>query len=92
MLWQRRADTETHRLKRLVDDMLGFSRREAGRVKLVRAPVDVARVVDDAVHELLPLAQARRQEMSTAIEPIAAISGDPDKIHQIVVKYQGDEP
>ncbi|HVK74409.1 MAG TPA: HAMP domain-containing sensor histidine kinase [Kofleriaceae bacterium] len=74
-----------HRLKRLVDEMLDFSRLEAGRVRVARTPVDLAGVVDDAVTELLPLAQARRQEVSTAIAPIARISGDADKIHQIVV-------
>jgi signal transduction histidine kinase len=74
-----------HRLRRLVDEMIEFSRLEAGRVRLARAPVELARVVEEAVHELLPLAEARRQELITSIEPIAGISGDGDKIHRIVV-------
>lgn len=74
-----------HRLKRLVDEMLDFSRLEAGRVRLVRAPVALGAVVEDALTELSPLAQAKRQDIAADIAPIAAISGDADKIHQIVV-------
>ncbi len=74
-----------HRLKRLVDEMLDFSRIEAGRVRLAREPVELGVVADDAITELTPLAQAKRQEIIATIVPIAAISGDADKVHQIIV-------
>ncbi len=74
-----------HRLKRLVDEMLHFSRLEAGRVRLTREQVALGAVAQDAITELTPLAQAKRQEIIPSIVPIADISGDVDKIHQIIV-------
>lgn len=74
-----------HRLKRLVDEMLDFSRLEAGRVRLVREPLALGAVADDAITELTPLAQAKRQEIVADLVPIADISGDADKVHQIIV-------
>ncbi len=74
-----------HRLKRLVDEMLDFSRLEAGRVRLVRVPVALGEVAGDAVTELSPLAEAKRQTIVPTIAAIAPVSGDVDKIHQVVV-------
>ena len=74
-----------HRLKRLVDEMLRFSRLEAGRERLTREPVALGEVAEDAIMELTPLAQAKRQDIIPMISPIGAISADADKIHQIIV-------
>lgn len=74
-----------HRLKRLVDDMLDVSRIEAGRMVLRREPVDLGEVVRDVVTELLPLANARHQQVETQIEPLEVIDADRDKLHQIAV-------
>lgn len=74
-----------HRLKRLVDEMLDFSRLEAGRTRLVRAKIQLGSVVADAVTELSPLADRKAQTVETKLDPIRPISADADKIHQIVV-------
>ncbi|MEZ4401629.1 MAG: HAMP domain-containing sensor histidine kinase [Kofleriaceae bacterium] len=74
-----------HRLKRLVDEMLDFSRLEAGRARLTRGPVRLDAVVTDAVTELQPLADRKRQAVTTELAAIAPLSGDSDKIHQIVI-------
>ncbi|HUS27691.1 MAG TPA: HAMP domain-containing sensor histidine kinase [Kofleriaceae bacterium] len=74
-----------HRLKRLVDDMLSVSRLEAGTLVLRREPVDLGDVVRAVVTELLPLAQARKQEIDVQLEPLGPLDGDRDKIHQIAV-------
>jgi signal transduction histidine kinase len=74
-----------HRLKRLVDDMLSVSRIEAGTLLLRREPVDLGDVVRAVVTELLPLAQARKQEIEANIQPLATLDADRDKIHQIAV-------
>lgn len=74
-----------HRLKRLVDDMLDVSRIEAGRMVLRREPVEIGEIVRDVVTELLPLANARHQQVETRIEPLEQIDADRDKLHQIVV-------
>lgn len=74
-----------HRLRRLVDEMLDVSRIEAGRMLLRRTPVDLGEVVLDVATELAPLAQARQQHVETRIEPHHALSGDRDKLYQVVV-------
>jgi two-component system, NarL family, sensor histidine kinase BarA len=74
-----------HRLKRLVDDMLDVSRIEAGKIILRRELVDLGDVVRAVVTELMPLANARKQNLATHIERIAALDADRDKLHQIVV-------
>lgn len=74
-----------HRLKRLVDDMLSVSRIEAGTLVLRREPVDLGDVVRAVVTELLPLAQARKQEIEVNIQPLGMLDADRDKIHQIAV-------
>ncbi|MBA3539950.1 MAG: HAMP domain-containing histidine kinase, partial [Deltaproteobacteria bacterium] len=74
-----------HRLKRLVDDMLSVSRIEAGQIVLRREPVDLGEVVQDVVTELLPLANARHQEIATHIEQIALLDADRDKLVQIAI-------
>lgn len=74
-----------HRLKRLVDEMLDVTRIDAGRVMLRRVPVDLGEVVRNVITELLPLANAREQDVATRIVPIPPIDADHDKIHQIAV-------
>ncbi|MEO8698649.1 MAG: HAMP domain-containing sensor histidine kinase [Kofleriaceae bacterium] len=74
-----------HRLKRLVDDMLDVTRIEAGKIILRREPVDLGDVVRAVVTELLPLANARKQNLAAHIERIAALDADRDKLHQIAV-------
>jgi signal transduction histidine kinase len=81
----RSLQRNAHRLKRLVDEMLGASRLEAGKVQLRRVPVSLGEVVDDVVTELGPLAQAKRQLVSVSQSAARPIDADPDKVHQILV-------
>lgn len=74
-----------HRLKRLVDEMLDVSRIEAGRMALMRIPVDVGDLVREVALELAPLAQARQQVLTTIAKPLAPISADRDKLYQVAV-------
>jgi len=74
-----------HRLKRLVDEMLDFSRLEAGRTRLTRAQLRLGTIVADAVTELMPLAARKRQTVTTTLASLRTISADADKLHQIVV-------
>jgi|JI10StandDraft_1071094.scaffolds.fasta_scaffold01374_2 signal transduction histidine kinase len=74
-----------HRLKRLVDEMLDFSRLEAGRARLTRTAINLAEVASDAITELKPLADRKRQALLSELATIRPISADSDKIHQIIV-------
>jgi signal transduction histidine kinase len=75
----------SHRLKRLVDEMLDVSRIESGKVILRRLPVDLGQLVRDVVTELAPLAESKSQSVLLDIGDVKPIAADSDKIHQIVV-------
>jgi signal transduction histidine kinase len=47
----------------LIDDMIELGRLDAGDLRLHRAPVDVARILDDARESLEALASTRRQRL-----------------------------
>jgi len=81
----RSLQRNAHRLKRLADEMLDASRLEAGRVALHKRPIDLGEVVTEAVTELGPLAQAKRQTMFATVSTSRPIKADPDKVHQIIV-------
>jgi signal transduction histidine kinase len=74
-----------HRLKRLVDDMLSVARIESGTQVLRRDQVDLGELVGAVITELIPLAQARQQNIDTKLEPLQLLEADRDKIHQIAV-------
>jgi signal transduction histidine kinase len=75
----------SHRLKRLVDEMLDVSRIESGKVVLRRVPVDLGQLVRDVVTELAPLAESKAQVVVLDVGDVRPISADTDKIHQIIV-------
>jgi signal transduction histidine kinase len=81
----RSLQRNAHRLKRLVDEMLAASRIEAGKVVLRRQRVSLGEVVNEAIMELGPLAQARKQVVTISQSTTRPIDADPDKIHQIIV-------
>jgi len=55
---------ESQRLSKMTRDFLDFARLESGRVQLEMAPVDLAEVVDEAMH----ISQAQAAERGIAIE------------------------
>jgi len=72
-------------LTQIVEDILDVSRIISGKIRLSVQPVDLPRVVSDAVETLLPAADARQIRVQTILDPRAApISGDPDRLQQVV--------
>jgi len=55
---------ESQRLSKMTRDFLDFARLESGRVQLEMAPVDLAQVVDEAMH----ISQAQAAERGITIE------------------------
>jgi signal transduction histidine kinase len=81
----RSLQRNAHRLKRLVDEMLDASRLEAGKVVLHRVPVSLGEAVGEALTELGPLAQSKKQVVSVSQSSARPIDADPDKLHQIII-------
>jgi len=72
-------------LSRIVEDVLDVSRIISGKVRLNVQPVDLPRVVSEAVETILPAADAKQIRVQSILDPRAApISGDPDRLQQIV--------
>ena len=72
-------------LTQIVEDVLDVSRIISGKIRLDVQPVDLPRVVSDAVETVLPASEAKHIRVHTILDPSAApISGDPDRLQQIV--------
>jgi two-component system, sensor histidine kinase ChiS len=74
----------SHRLMRLVDEMLDASRIEAGRVSLKPKDCDLVDIVVAVVEDLTPLATTKGHVLTTEFEDRPQIRADPDKILQVV--------
>jgi signal transduction histidine kinase len=80
------VEGETDRLIRLVNQLLDFSRWQAGQLKLNCIPVDVGDIARDAF--ALTQAQAHHRDLTLKAEVASAlptISADPDRLGQIVL-------
>jgi signal transduction histidine kinase len=80
------AEHETDRLIRLVNQLLDFSRWQAGELKLNRCPVDVGIIARAA----LALNEGRAQHRNVALKAdvpssLPAVSADPDRLEQAIL-------
>jgi signal transduction histidine kinase/ActR/RegA family two-component response regulator len=75
----------------LVDDLLDVSRVTRGLVAIARQPLDLKRVIDDAVEQIRPLVTARRHRLQIAV-PAGAVNvqGDHKRLVQVVANLLGN--
>lgn len=74
----------TH-MTHLIDDLLDVSRVTRGLVELEKAPLDLRRIVADAVEQVTPLIEARRHRLSLHLPPEAApVLGDEKRLVQVL--------
>jgi signal transduction histidine kinase/ActR/RegA family two-component response regulator len=75
----------------LVDDLLDVSRVTRGLVALARHPLDLRRVVDDAVEQIRPLVGTRRHRLALDL-PLtpACVQGDHKRLVQVVANLLGN--
>jgi two-component system, OmpR family, sensor kinase len=71
----------SHRMSRLVSDLLLLARADAGRVS-ARQECDLAEVTAGAIAEVRPVAGEHELVLETA-EPVA-VEGNPDELHRMV--------
>jgi PAS domain S-box-containing protein len=75
----------------LVDDLLDVSRVTRGLVTLAKAPVTVHTIVDEAVEQVLPLAQARGQLMAVRVQDEGVtVLGDKARLVQVLANVLGN--
>jgi PAS domain S-box-containing protein len=75
----------------LVDDLLDVSRVTRGLVTLARAPVAARTIVDEAIEQVRPLFEARRQRLAVDIAaPDATVLGDKARLVQVLANLLGN--
>ena len=80
------ADRETDRLIRLVNQLLDFSRWQAGKLELNRQPVDVQAMACTAVTLSEGRSRHRGVALKTDIQPgLPTLSADPDRLQQVIL-------
>jgi PAS domain S-box-containing protein len=78
-------ERNTTSLSKMVEDILDVSRVVSGKMRLNMQPVDLPLVVHDAVATVMPAADAKHIRVETTVDPqVGAVSGDPDRLRQIV--------
>ncbi len=84
--------TSGEMLQRVINDVLDFSRIEAGRLDLRRAPFDPRACVRRALGTLAPLATQKGLTLATRLDPHlpATLIGDPGRIEQVLYNLVGN--
>ncbi len=79
-------------LTSLIDEILDFSRIEAGKVELESAPFELAPLVEGVIELLAPRAQGKGIEIAAAIAPDvpARVVGDAARLRQILINLAGN--
>ena len=68
----------------LIEDLLDVSRIVSGKLRLDMRPVDVREVVEEALDTVRPTADARGVALTTAIGHVGPVSGDAQRLQQVV--------
>jgi PAS domain S-box-containing protein len=72
-------------LTQIIDDLLDLSRITTGKFTLERNPVDLGRLIEQAVEEVTPAAEAKGLEIRRRVDPTpAVVHGDEGRLHQVI--------
>lgn len=69
----------------LIEDLLDISRMASGKLHLTLAPVNLAKIVGGAISLMRPMAEAKQIYLDSRLAPSAQVSGDLNRLQQIVV-------
>lgn len=77
-------DRNARAQSRLIEDILDFSRINAGKLRLDVRPVDLIDVITAALEVVRPGAEGRGVRLESVLDPNAGfVSGDPDRLQQV---------
>ncbi|MEC3975150.1 sensor histidine kinase [Amycolatopsis sp. H20-H5] len=83
-----RVESESARMTTLVEDLLLLARLDSGRA-VVHEPVDLSRLVADAVADAHVAGLGHKWRLDVPGEPIGVL-GDGDQLHQVVINLLGN--
>ena len=85
---QRDAAEKVHRsagaLMRLIDDLLDFSKMDAGHLELEAIPLDVVELVEEATALFAERAHSKGIDLACDVAPAESLIGDPLRLRQVV--------
>jgi signal transduction histidine kinase len=83
--WIAKIEASSRGLVDLVSDFLDVSKLEAGRIDLKRQPVDLIRLIDDALDNCMAVAKNKGISVSSAVDPrLPQIFADRRRIDQVL--------
>jgi PAS domain S-box-containing protein len=84
--------TSGEALLSLIDEILDFSRIEAGKAGLADGPFDLHQMAESVIELLAPRAQGKDLEIALTIEPDVPreVSGDSGRIRQVLINLAGN--
>jgi PAS domain S-box-containing protein len=85
-----RANRQAGRLGRLVGDLLDVSRLQSGKLEMRRMRLDLAARLREAVLEQRQIAPDRAIRLSVPAKYGAMVTGDADRLTQVLVNYLGN--
>jgi signal transduction histidine kinase/ActR/RegA family two-component response regulator len=78
-------DRNARAQSRLIEDILDFSRINAGKLRLDVRPIELIDVIGAAVEIVRPAADAKGVSLETVLDPSSGlVSGDADRLQQVV--------
>jgi signal transduction histidine kinase/ActR/RegA family two-component response regulator len=78
-------DRNARAQSRLIEDILDFSRINAGKLRLEVRPIELADVIAAAVEVVRPAADAKGVALDAVLDPTSGlVSGDADRLQQVV--------
>jgi signal transduction histidine kinase/DNA-binding response OmpR family regulator len=81
-----------HSLLRVIDDILDFSKVEAGVLDIEQVPLDVAQIVEDTVQTLAPALRQKPVRLVAFVHPALPerVRGDPVRLRQVLFNLVGN--
>lgn len=87
-----RAETATHNLMALIDDILDFSKMESGKLSLQNIPFSLAEVLDQVFSTMTELCNRKHLRLirPTLELPLQTLIGDPQRLRQVLINLIGN--
>ena len=79
------------RLSRLISDLLDISRIEAGKIQIIKQPVDIAALVNESLNFLKEIAKGKNISLTANCpEGIPQVEADSDRLIQVITNLVGN--
>ena len=87
-----RAKTSAEALLRVINDILDYSKVEAGRLELEQAPFDIRDALGETIHALGPRAHRKKLELVLHVDPETpeTLVGDRLRLGQVLMNLVGN--